>query len=56
MSSSSTQATIEIDSLFDGIDYAVTVSRARVEELVMDYFRSSLQPVEKMLKDSSIDK
>ena len=32
--SSSTQATIEIDSLFDGIDYSCSLSRARFEELV----------------------
>jgi len=54
--SSSTQATIEIDSLFDGIDYAVTLSRARFEELNMDYFRASMAPVEKCFKDSGIDK
>merc|ERR1719421_2612950 len=39
--SSSTQATIEIDSLFDGIDYSCSLSRARFEELNMDYFRNS---------------
>merc|ERR1712139_196183 len=50
--SSSTQATIEIDSLFDGCDY----SRARFEELNMDYFRNSMGPVEKCMRDSGIDK
>eukprot|EP00397_Hematodinium_sp_SG-2012_P025695 GEMP01026864.1.p1 GENE.GEMP01026864.1~~GEMP01026864.1.p1 ORF type:complete len:648 (-),score=168.04 GEMP01026864.1:336-2279(-) len=54
--SSSTQATIEIDSLFDGIDYTCTLSRARFEELCMDYFRNSMGPVEKVLRDSGIDK
>merc|ERR1711957_110335 len=54
--SSSTQATIEIDSLFDGIDYSCSLSRARFEELNMDYFRNSMGPVEKCLKDSGIDK
>nr|BAB20284.1 hsp70 [Toxoplasma gondii] len=54
--SSSIQATIEIDSLFEGIDYSVSISRARFEELCMDYFRNSLLPVEKVLKDSGIDK
>merc|ERR1711912_110928 len=44
--SSSTQATIEIDSLFDGIDYTCTLSRARFEELCMDYFRNSIAPDE----------
>jgi len=54
--SSSTQATIEIDSLFDGIDYSCNLSRARFEELCMDYFRNSMGPVEKALKDSGLDK
>jgi len=54
--SSSTQATNEIDSLFDGIDYSCTLSRARFEELCMDYFRNSMAPVEKVLKDSGADK
>merc|ERR1712055_529429 len=42
--SSSTQATIEIDSLFEGIDYTCTLSRARFEELCMDYFRNAMGP------------
>merc|ERR1711998_619449 len=54
--SSSTQATIEIDSLFDGVDYNCNISRARFEELCMDYFRNSLGPVEKAMRDSGLDK
>merc|ERR1712159_977534 len=54
--SSSTQATIEIDSLFEGIDFSTTLSRARFEELNMDYFRNSMGPVEKCMRDSGIDK
>jgi len=54
--SSSTQATIEIDSLFDGVDYTCSLSRARFEELNMDYFRNSMGPVEKCMRDSGIDK
>merc|ERR1719298_130442 len=54
--SSSTQATIEIDSLFDGVDFSCTISRARFEELNMDYFRNSMGPVEKVMRDSGIDK
>merc|ERR1712227_48820 len=54
--SASTQATIEIDSLFDGIDYSCSLSRARFEELNMDYFRNSMGPVEKCMRDSGIDK
>jgi L1 cell adhesion molecule like protein len=54
--SSSTQAAIEIDSLHDGVDYNCTISRARFEELCMDYFRNSMTPVEKCIRDSGIDK
>jgi len=54
--SSCTQATIEIDSLFDGVDYSATLTRARFEELCMDYFRNTISPVEKCLRDSGIDK
>merc|ERR1712109_182955 len=54
--SSSTQATIEIDSLFEGIDFSCSLSRARFEELNMDYFRNSMGPVEKCMRDSGIDK
>merc|ERR1711916_111422 len=54
--SSSTQATIEIDSLFDGIDFSLSLPKARFEELNMDYFRNSMGPVEKCLRDSGIDK
>ena len=54
--SSSTQATIEIDSLFEGIDYSCTLSRARFEELCMDYFKNTIPPVEKVLRDGNLDK
>jgi len=54
--SSSTQANVEIDSLFDGIDYNVTITRARFEALCADYFKDTLLPVEKVLKDSKMSK
>ncbi|XP_058791532.1 heat shock protein 68-like [Phymastichus coffea] len=54
--SSSTEASIEIDALFDGIDYYTKVSRARFEELCADLFRSTLEPVEKALADAKLDK
>jgi heat shock protein 1/8 len=54
--SSSTQATIEVDSLAEGVDYSSQLSRARFEELCMDYFRSTMAPVEKVLKDSGMEK
>ena len=54
--SSSTQASIEIDSLFDGIDYTSNMTRARFEELCGDLFRKTFDPVEKVIKDSKISK
>merc|ERR1711871_483788 len=54
--SSSHQASIEIDSFFEGIDFFTSVSRARFEELNMDLFRKSMDPVEKVLRDSKIAK
>ena len=54
--SSSTQASIEIDSLFEGIDFSASVTRARFEELCADLFRQTFDPVEKVMKDSGISK
>lgn len=54
--SSSSQASIEIDSLFEGIDFYTTITRARFEELNADLFRSTLEPVEKALRDAKMDK
>ncbi|PRP75878.1 hypothetical protein PROFUN_15414 [Planoprotostelium fungivorum] len=54
--SSQTQASVEIDSLYDGVDFYTSVTRARFEELNQDLFRKCLAPVEKVLADSKIDK
>ncbi|XP_037082800.1 heat shock protein 70 B2-like [Pollicipes pollicipes] len=54
--SSSTEANIEIDALFEGIDFYTKVTRARFEELNSDLFRSTLEPVEKALRDAKLEK
>merc|ERR1712205_246736 len=54
--SSSANASIEIDSLFEGIDFYSSITRARFEDLCADLFRDTLEPVEKVLRDSKIDK
>jgi len=54
--SSAAQTSIEIDSLYEGIDFYTSLTRARFEELCQDLFRSTLDPVEKVLRDSKIDK
>ncbi len=54
--SSTAQTTIEIDSLYEGIDFYSTITRARFEELNMDMFRKCMEPVEKCLRDAKMDK
>ena len=54
--SSSTQAHIEIDSLFEGIDFNSTITRARFEDMNQDYFQKCLAPVEKVVKDAKMSK
>ncbi|KAH0886575.1 hypothetical protein HID58_062671, partial [Brassica napus] len=54
--SSTAQTTIEIDSLFEGIDFYSALTRARFEELNMDLFRKCMEPVEKCLRDAKMDK
>uniref|UniRef100_J3M7V9 Uncharacterized protein n=1 Tax=Oryza brachyantha TaxID=4533 RepID=J3M7V9_ORYBR len=54
--SSTAQTTIEIDSLYEGIDFYTTITRARFEELNMDLFRKCMEPVEKCLRDAKMDK
>lgn len=54
--SSTVQATVEIDALFDGIDYNVNITRSKFEELCIDLFKKSLEPVEKVLLDAKLDK
>ncbi|CDQ87379.1 unnamed protein product [Oncorhynchus mykiss] len=54
--SSSSQASVEIDSLFEGMDFYTSITRARFEELNSELFRGTLDPVEKALKDAKMDK
>ena len=54
--SSSAQASVEIDSLFEGIDFYTSITRARFEEMCSDLFRGTLDPVEKSLRDAKLDK
>jgi len=54
--SSSTQASIELDSLFEGVDFFTSISKARFEELNADLFRKCIDPVDKVLRDAKFDK
>ncbi|XP_064623286.1 heat shock protein 70 A1-like [Lineus longissimus] len=54
--SSNADAGIEIDSLYEGVDFYTKISRARFEELCGDLFRKTLEPVERALRDARMDK
>lgn len=54
--SSTSQTMVEIDSLFEGIDFYTTITRARFEELNADLFRKCMEPVEQVLRDAKMDK
>ena len=54
--SSSTQTSIEIISLFDGIDFSSTITRVRFEELCSDLFELTLEQIDKSLKGAKMDK
>ena len=52
--SASAQASIEIDSLFEGVDFYTSITRPRFNELCASEFKSTLEPVEKALKDANL--
>ncbi|XP_046856692.1 heat shock cognate 71 kDa protein-like [Xenia sp. Carnegie-2017] len=54
--SSSTQANVEIDSLFEGIYFCTSITRGRFEELCAEKFQSTLKPVKNALKDTRLNK
>jgi len=47
---------IEVDSLFEGIDFTLKLTRAKFEELCMSYFKKCMGPVEIAMKDSGLSK
>lgn len=54
--SSSNTASIEVDQLYDGVDFYTSITRAKFEELCNDLFKKTLNPVQKVLEDSKLDK
>jgi len=54
--SSVMSARIEIESIMDGIDFSETLTRAKFEELNMDLFKKTIEPVRKVLEDASLQK
>jgi L1 cell adhesion molecule like protein len=54
--SSGSTANIELESFYEGVDFITKITRPRFEELCGDLFRSCLEPVEKVLRDSKLSK
>jgi heat shock 70kDa protein 1/2/6/8 len=54
--STSASATIELDSLCEGVDFTSAMTRARFEELCADFFRKTMAPVDKVLLDAKVSK
>jgi len=54
--SSQHQTKIEIESFFDNEDFSETLTRAKFEELNMDLFRSTMEPVQSALDDAKLEK
>merc|ERR1711953_704330 len=54
--SSAHQARVEIEALFDGVDFSEMLTRARFEELNNDLFKNTLSPVKQVLEDSGMQK
>jgi len=54
--SSSHRATIEVDALFEGEDFSLTLTRAKFEQLCNEHFKSCLEPVKRVLSDSKVSK
>jgi heat shock protein 5 len=54
--SSQHQARLEVEALYEGIDFSETLTRARFEELNLDLFKKTLGPVQKVLEDAGMDK
>ena len=54
--SSSTNAAIEIDSLFEGIDYNSVITRAKFEDICGDLFKKTFEPVDKVMRDAKMSK
>ncbi|XP_062002225.1 heat shock cognate 70 kDa protein-like [Rosa rugosa] len=46
---------VQIDCLDQGIDFYITISRAKFEQLNMDFFNKCMEPVEKCIRDANMD-
>lgn len=54
--SSSANASIEIDSLYEGIDFYTSLTRAKFENICGDLFKQCINPIDKLLVDAKLSK
>jgi heat shock 70kDa protein 1/2/6/8 len=54
--SSSTTTVVEVDSIFEGLDFHVSLTRAKFENICGHIFNKCIDPVNRVLKDSSLSK
>ena len=54
--STSTQTTVELDSLYNGVDFSTTLTRARLEELTSDLYKQCMVSVDKVMSDAKKSK
>jgi L1 cell adhesion molecule like protein len=54
--SSSTQASVEVDTLADGKDFQTVITRAKFESLCETFFRRTIAPLDTLLRDAKLDK
>ncbi|CAO2183820.1 unnamed protein product [Urochloa humidicola] len=50
------QVRVEVEALFDGVDFSEQLTRARFEELNNDLFRKTMVPVKKAMADAGLKK
>ena len=54
--SNSNQTIIELDSIYDGLDFSTTLSRAKFEDICSDLFRKCVDPIDRVIRDSGVSK
>ncbi len=54
--STSTSTVIEVEALYDGIDFSQNITRAKFEELCLDFFKQTIEPIDRVLSDAKVDK
>nr|WMV69920.1 heat shock 70 kDa protein [Euglena gracilis]BDX17136.1 heat shock 70 kDa protein family A 5 [Euglena gracilis] len=54
--SSQPEARVEVDNIAEGVDFSEKITRAKFEELCMDLFKGTLEPVKAVLNDAKLKK